>query len=102
MINQVLTYLSGSFNKGHPSKYFSAPATQVQGVQYTTIMSPNKDASLETCMFPRLTTGPIMTIDHHDLFINFLKLKPSVFMGIESEHDYDFVVDCYNLIHKWT
>ena len=100
MINQVLTYLSGSSNKGHPSKYFSAPATQVQGVQYTTIMSPNKDASLETCMFPRLTTGPIMTSDQHELFTKFLNLKPPVFKGAESEDAYDFSVDCHELLHK--
>ena len=59
MINQVLTYLSGLSNLGHPSKHFCAPVTQVLGVQYTTIVSPNKDASLETSMFPRFTTEPI-------------------------------------------
>ena len=59
MINLSLTYLSGLSSRVHPSKNFSTPVTQVQGVQYTIIVSRNKDASLETCMFPRLTTAPI-------------------------------------------
>ena len=53
------------------------------------------DASLEIGMFPQLTTGPIMTSDQHELFSKFLKLKPPVFKGVESEDAYDFVVDCH-------
>ena len=41
-----------------------------------------------------------MTSDQHELFTKFLKLKPPVFMGAESEDDYDFSVDCHELLHK--
>ena len=41
------------------------------------------DASLEIGTFPRLTTGPIMTNDQHELFSKFLKLKPPVFKGAD-------------------
>ncbi|KAK4706956.1 hypothetical protein R3W88_033493 [Solanum pinnatisectum] len=51
-------------------------------------------------MFPRFTTGLIMTTDQHDLFIKFLKLKPPVFKGTKSEDAYDFLVDCHELLHK--
>ena len=58
------------------------------------------DASLEIGTFPLLTTGPIMTSDQHELFSKFLKLKPLVLKGAESENAYDFLVDCYELLHK--
>ena len=58
------------------------------------------DASLKVGTFSRLTTWPIMTSDHHELFTNFLKLKPPVFKGAESEDAYDFLVDCHELLHK--
>ena len=41
-----------------------------------------------------------MTGDQHELFIKFLKLKPPVFMGAESEDAYDFLVDCNELLQK--
>ena len=56
-------------------------------------MAPRMDASFEIGTFPRLTTGPIMTSDQHELFSKFLKLKPPVFKGAESEDAYDFMVD---------
>ena len=58
------------------------------------------DASLEIGMFPRLTTGPIMTSDQHEHFSKFLKLKPPVFKGAESKDAYDFLVDRHELLHK--
>ena len=58
------------------------------------------DALLEIETFPRLTTGPIMTSDQHELFSKFLKLKPPVFKGAESEDAYEFLVDCHELLHK--
>ena len=63
-------------------------------------MAPRMDASLEVGTFPRLTTGSIMTGDQHELFTKFLKLKPPVFKGAESEDAYDFLVDCHELLHK--
>ena len=79
---------------------FSAPAPQVLGVQHAAAMAPRIDASLEIGTFPRLTPGPIMTSDQHELFTKFLKLKPPVFKGAESEDAYDFLVDCLELLHK--
>ena len=63
---------------------FSAPAPQVPEVQHAATVALHMDASLEIGTFPRLTTGPIMTNDQHELFSKFLKLKPPVFKGAES------------------
>ena len=79
---------------------FSTPAPQVPEVQPAATVAPRMDASLEIDTFPRLTTGPIMTSDQHELFSMFLKLKPPVFKGAESEDAYDFLVDCHELLHK--
>ena len=100
MINQVLAYLSGLFYQGQTPPVFSAPTPQVPGVQHAAVVAPRMDASLEMGTFPRLTTGPIMTSDQHELFNKFLKLKPPVFKGAESEDAYDFLVDYHDLLHK--
>ena len=98
MINQVLAYLSGLSNQGQTPPVFSTPAPQVPGVQHAADVAPRMDASFEVGTFPRLTTGSIMTGDQHELFIKFLKLKPSVFKGAKSEDAYILwltVMSCY-------
>ena len=100
MINQVLAYLSGLSDQGQTTPVFSAPAPQVPGAQHAAAVAPRMDASLEISAFTRLTTGPIMTSDQHELLTKFLKLKPPVFKGTESEDAYDFLVDCHELLHK--
>ena len=100
MINQVLAYLSGLSDQGLTPPVFTTPAPQVLGVQHAAAVAPRMDASMEIGTFPRLTTGPIMTSDQHELFTKFLNLKPPVFKGAESEDAYDFLVDCHELLHK--
>ena len=100
MINQVLAYLSGLSDQGQAPPVFSAPTPPVSEVQHAATMAPRMDASLDIGTFPRLTTGLIMTNDQHELFSMFLKLKPPVFKGAESEDAYDFLVDCHELLHK--
>ena len=100
MINRVLAYLSGLSDQGQAPSVFSAPTPPVSEVQHAATMTPRMDASLDIGTFPRLTTGPIMTNDQHELFSKFLKFKPPVFKGAESEDAYDFLVDCHELLHK--
>ena len=85
MINQVLAFLSGLSDQGQTPPVFSAPAPQASEVQHAATMAPRMDVPLEISTFPRLTTGPVMTSDQHELFSKFLKLKPPVFKGAESE-----------------
>ena len=100
MINQVLAYLSGLSDQGLTPSVFSVLAPQVSEVQHAAAVAPRMDASLEIGTFPRLTTGPIMTSDQHELFSKFLKLKPTVFKGAESEDAYDFLADYHELLHN--
>ncbi|TMW82862.1 hypothetical protein EJD97_004365, partial [Solanum chilense] len=72
MINQVLAYLSGLPDQGQTPPVFSAPAPQISEVRQAAAEAPRMDASLEIGTFPRLTTGPIMTSDQHELFNKFL------------------------------
>ena len=100
MINLVLAYLSGLSDQGQTPPVFSSLAPHVLGVKHAAAVAPRMDASLEIGTFSRLTTGPIMTSDQHELFSKFLKLKPPVFKGAESEDAYYFLVDCHKLLHK--
>ena len=84
MINQVLAYLSGLSDQGQTPPVFYALAPQVPEVQHAATVAPRMDASFEIGTFPRLTTGPIMTNDQHELFSKFLKLKPPIFKGAKS------------------
>ena len=81
MINQVLAYLSGVSDQGQTPPVFSAPAPQAPEVQHAATAAPRMDVPLEIGTFPRLTTGPIMTNDQHELFSKFLKLKTSSLQG---------------------
>ena len=89
MINQVLAYLSGVCDQGQTPPVFSTPAPQAPEVQHAATAAPRIDVPLEIGTFPRLTTGPTMTNDQHELFSKFLKLKPPVFKGAESEDAYN-------------
>ena len=100
MINQVLAYLSRLTDQGQTPPMFSAPAPQVPEVRQAAAEAPRMDASLEIGTCPRLTTGLIMASDQHELFSKFLKLKPPIFKGAESEDAYDFLVYCHELLHK--
>lgn len=100
MINKVLTYLSGLSYQGHTPPVFFAQERQVQGVQHAIVVALHMFSSLKVRTFPRLTIGFVMTGDLHNLFIKFLKLKPPVFKGDESEDSYDFLVDYHELLHK--
>ena len=70
MINQVLAYLSGLSDQGQAPPVFSAPTNPVLEVQHVATMAPRMDASLDIGTFPRLTTGPIMTNDQHELSVS--------------------------------
>ena len=43
-----------------------------------------------------------MTIDNkHDILTMFLKLKPSIILGLETKDNYEFIVDCFGGFIGW-
>lgn len=51
-------------------------------------------------MYPQQVLSPIMIEDEHGLFYKFMNMKPLIFQGIESENDFDFIIDCHERLHK--
>ena len=70
IINQVLAYLTGLSDQGQAPPVFSAPVPQAPEVQHAATAAPRMDVPLEIGTFPRLTTGPIMTNDQHEISVS--------------------------------
>lgn len=50
--------------------------------------------------FFRSLLGPVMSSNEHDMLIKILKLKPSIFLGFETKYAYEFILYCYDRLHK--
>lgn len=42
----------------------------------------------------------VMTRIKHGMLTRFMKMKPPIFDGFEIEDDLEFIVDCYDKLHK--
>lgn len=74
--------------------------TQVQANPPVASTAPKTGGNvLFLCFLPSFV-GFVMTSTEHDMLTMFLKLKPPVFLGSETEDAYELILDCYERLHK--
>lgn len=58
------------------------------------------DEASGTNAFPCQVLSLMITGTEHDMLTKFLKMKPQTFQGTEYENPFEFVMDCYERLHK--
>lgn len=63
-------------------------------------MAPKMNEASGTDVFPHLIFCSIMIGMKQSFLTTFLKIKPPTFQVIEPEDAFEFIIDCYNSLHK--
>ncbi|WMV49814.1 hypothetical protein MTR67_043199 [Solanum verrucosum] len=85
-----------------------APPTHHEEVEEN--VGQEEEVVLPSVQATQAPTNPLIAIilpkvggtigNKHEMLTKFLKLKPLVFHGSESEDEYKFILDCYETLHK--
>ena len=63
-------------------------------------IAPKTGGTIGNNVFLPPLLGKVMVGNEHDMLNKFLKLKPLVFLGFESEVAYEFIFDYYERLYK--